>query len=126
MCDKPTIMLHAWPLLVVLYVSLDLVNFKFLAPGLYTSFYKNGIVDYTAAGIIYALYPLSVMYLTNAATSNDVVRRGFVLGVTVYGLYHLTSMATLLLDWSMPVAVWDTLWGGFVTAVIARAAFSMK
>ncbi len=107
-----------WPLLVVVYVSLDIVNFKVLAPGLYNSFYADGIVNYEAAALIYILYPLSIVYLTRAPDKADVIVKGFILGVTGYGLYHLTSAATLR-NWSVPVAAYDTLWGGMVTAFLA-------
>lgn len=115
--------LQSWVLLSTMYVVLDLLNFKVLAPSLYNSFYKDGIVDHTAAAAIYLLYPVAIVYFTMAAkTPDEVIRRGFVLGITTYGIYHLTNMATLR-NWSGPVAAWDTFWGGVVTSVVAYIAF---
>ena len=123
------IMLPPWSLalLSVIYVALDAVNFKVLAPNLYKSFYKEGIVDNRAAAAIYILYPLSIVFLTRAPTAMEAVHRGLVLGLTGYGLYHATNMATLK-DWAkMPTQVmaWDTVWGGIVTSLIAYVAFRL-
>ncbi len=44
-------------------------------------------------------------------------KNGFILGVTAYGLYNFTNMATLT-NWSPTVVVIDTLWGGTLSALV--------
>lgn len=105
-------------LLSGIYVSLDLLNFKVLAREFYTSFYTQGVTNYYAAGAIYLLYPMAVMYLTQAFTVRSAAWRGAVLGSTGYGLYHLTNMATMP-RWPLGIAAYDTAWGVAVTALLA-------
>lgn len=112
-------------LLPFLYVGLDWLNFKVLAPRFYSSFYKDGITDSRAATLIYVLYPWSVILLTRANAKKDMLIKAVVLGLTGYGLYHLTNMATLTRErWPIPhgLAIYDTLWGAVVTVILASVA----
>jgi len=43
---------------------------------------------------------------------------GGLFGIVVYGVYDATA-ATVLTDWSIPVALADVAWGGFVYATAA-------
>jgi uncharacterized membrane protein len=102
-------------LVVGAYLALDGLNFGVLAKQLYASWYKDGFTNWKAAVPVYLLYPLCVRYL---AQGDDWIEKAAVLGTSVYGIYHLTNMATLP-QWSVTVALYDTLWGGLVTAILA-------
>lgn len=109
-------------LLPFLYAGLDFVNFKVLAPQLYT-FYEHGIIDYKAAIAIYILYPICAYFLVKSATIEETMLKGMVLGFTAYGVvYHLTNMATLQ-GWSVSVAAWDTIWGIMTTTLMSFLMF---
>lgn len=115
-------------LLVVLstvYVSLDLLNFKWVANRLYASFYKDGVTNYYAAAVIYLLYPAAVVVLTKSSQTSDALAKAAVLGATGYGLYHLTNMATMR-TWPWDVALYDTAWGVGVTMVLALVYATLK
>lgn len=105
-------------LLSVVYVSLDLANFKLLAPKLYGAFYTKGVTNYYAAALIYTLYPVAVMVLTKDFNLRRAVFKAAVLGATGYGLYHLTNMATMD-KWPVDIALYDTAWGIVVTMIMA-------
>lgn len=112
-------------LLSIVYVSLDLVNFKLVANQLYASFYKDGVTNYYAAAVIYLLYPVAVVALTKASNTRDTLIKAVILGTTGYGLYHLTNMATMR-TWPWDIALYDTLWGAGVTTVLAWIYAKMK
>ncbi len=109
-------------LLPVLYVSLDLFNFKVIAPSIYAAGYPDGIVRLLPALAVWTAYPFIVRYLTRYdRTAADRAATGAVLGVSTYGIYHLTNAATIR-DWKMLVALYDTAWGTFVTVILALLA----
>ena len=47
---------------------------------------------------------------------------GFLVGLIAYGTYEFTNMSTLS-NWSWKMVVLDTLWGGFLTAVVCLVGF---
>jgi uncharacterized membrane protein len=108
-------------LLSALYAGLDALNFKVLAREFYTSFYQDGITNYWAAAAVYILYPLAVVYFTRSTTALETLTKAAILGLTGYGLYHLTNMATLR-DWRLDIAAYDTAWGVGVTMILSYVA----
>ena len=46
-------------------------------------------------------------------TIKDCLTYGFMFGLVVYGVYDFT-IGAVLKKWSMPLAIIDVLWGGFV------------
>jgi uncharacterized membrane protein len=112
-------------LLPVVYVSLDLLNFKVVARKLYASFYNKGVTNYYAAAAIYLLYPLAVVGLTSARDVRTAALKGATLGLTAYGMYHLTNMATMD-KWPAGIALYDTLWGVLVTMTMATLVRWLK
>ena len=82
-------------ILSLVYAGLDDLNFKVLVPNFYSSFSKDGIVSYRVAAAIYVLYPLAILYLTLSPSLYETLKKAAALGLTGYGLYHLTNMATL-------------------------------
>ncbi len=111
--------------LSVVYVSLDLVNFKLIARTFYASFYDKGVTNYYAAAAIYLLYPVAVMVLTRAPNIQTTLRNGAILGATGYGLYHMTNMATMD-RWPLDIALYDTAWGVGVTMLLASVSFVLQ
>ena len=114
--------------LVLLYLAWDLLNFKVFARQLYGDFFRDGITNHKAASAVYLLYPLSIMYLTSLSPSSStvqVVPPAFVLGVTTYGVYNMTNMATMR-AWPVEIATWDTFAGTLVTTLVAIANHAWK
>ena len=104
--------------MVLAFALMDGINFGWLARDLYLELY-SGFTNWTAALLVYLLYPWCVLYLTRGGTTSEASYKGAVLGLAVYGIYHLTNMATLP-RWHVPVALYDTMWGMVVTVAIAR------
>lgn len=96
------------------------------------SFYQAEIGSVMASPIrpvpallFYLLYPLGVIYLLwhmRPASLGQAALRGAALGLLAYGTYDLTNLATLQ-AWTLKVAVVDTLWGLFISASAASAAY---
>lgn len=61
---------------------------------LYRAYY-NDITNYLAASSISLLYPVATILVTLAPSARETALKGAVLGLTGYGLYHFTNMATL-------------------------------
>jgi uncharacterized membrane protein len=71
--------------------------------------------------LFYLAYLAGVVVLVAAPAQGDVVKAlwtGAVLGLTAYGTYDLTNLATLR-GYTTRIAVIDLAWGTFVTAVAA-------
>lgn len=111
-------MWQQYVLVVLAFMFMDGVNFGLVARDLYASWYKDGFTNVRAALLVYLLYPWCVLYLTRGGDRQEVGRKAVVLGLAVYGIYHLTNMATMP-QWSVAVAAYDTLWGGLVTVALA-------
>lgn len=113
-------------ILVSVYIAWDTLNFKVLAKDLYNKQFKDGITNHVAAALVYTLYPLAVMYLTNLTdTWSETIPRAVVLGLTVYAVFNLTNMATLK-DYGVDVTAWDTIAGTIITTAMASLNVVLK
>jgi uncharacterized membrane protein len=116
-------------LLLVVYAAWDTVMFTMAGKRLYSTYYSNGITRYWAAALVYLLYPLAIVYLTRDTSLRETIKKAAVLGVTGYGLYHLTNLATLKTwpvdspattqGWPYGIVVLDTFSGAVVTILMA-------
>ena len=102
-------------LLVVLYVSWDVFNFTVTGKTLYSACYR-GITNHFAAAAIYLLDPAAIMILTLAPSWHETALKGMVLGLTGYGLYHFTNMATLT-QWPVDTGATTKSWPWKITTV---------
>ena len=50
---------------------------------------------------------------------------GGLYGLTVYGVFDFTNMA-IFDNYELPVAVLDTVWGGFICALVTYLSFQIK
>jgi uncharacterized membrane protein len=80
-----------------------------------------------AAVVFYLLYiaGLTVLVVLPALAANQfgsAVSRGAILGLIAYGTFDLTNLA-ILRGWPVNVTLIDMVWGTFLTAVTAAAAF---
>lgn len=102
--------------LLGVYGLWDWLMFTKLAKKHYAEWYTLGMTDFRAAAVIYVLYPLSIMYLTRSPTWEQSVWKGAILGLTVYGIYHLTNKATLT-QWPVPGTKTSEGWPWTITAI---------
>lgn len=85
-------------------------------------------VRWGAAVLFYLVYAAGIVYFAvRPGWAEDSLRRaaldGALLGLLVYAVYDLTSLA-LLRGWPVALSGLDILWGGFATCVAACAAFA--
>lgn len=74
--------------------------------------------------LVYLLIPAAITYFAIEPSKNlkEAFTKGGLLGLSMYGLYDLTNMATLN-GWTYTMLVKDTTWGTFLCAVAAASGF---
>ena len=83
-------------------------------------------VDFAAAGAFYLLYPagltmLAILPALAAEAGWQAAALGAMVGLTAYGTYNLTNMATLR-GWPAAMSYVDMVWGTALSAVVAHLA----
>ena len=114
------------------YCILDFIWLGVVAKGFYQSQVGELMAArpvWPAAILLYALYPLGIVYFAAAPAMSEgalgtALLRGALLGLVVYGTYDLTNLAVLR-GWTVTASVVDALWGGVVTAAAAAAGFAL-
>ncbi|OWQ84427.1 hypothetical protein CDN99_24345 [Roseateles aquatilis] len=86
-------------------------------------------VDWTAAGLFYALYFAGLVYFAVSpalAARRPVLAlaRGAFIGLLAYGAYDFTNQATLR-DWPWPLTIIDLAWGAVVSGVSSGVAAAL-
>lgn len=114
-------LLAAYGVALVVMSALDGVWLGWLAK----DFYRDALgplmtdsVRIVPAALYYLCYPAAIVYLalTPAASLREAVLRSALLGLTAFGVYDLTNLATLK-GYSMTMTMVDMAWGTFATAV---------
>lgn len=75
--------------------------------------------------LFYLLYPLAIVGLALTpvpATRHLAALRSAALGLTAYGVYDLSNLATLR-GWSVPLTLVDMAWGTVATGVAGALAY---
>jgi uncharacterized membrane protein len=49
---------------------------------------------------------------------NDIIIRGMILGLVVYGVYNTTNLVTIK-EWGLIESIVDTIWGSFLFGLIS-------
>ena len=121
--------------LLVVYAAWDTLMFTQIGKRAYSTYYSDGITRWWAAALVYLLYPLAIMYLTRDTFLKETVKKAAVLGVTGYGLYHLTNLATLKTwpidspattqGWPYDMVLLDTFSGTVVTTLLATLRWQL-
>lgn len=109
---------------------LDYLWLGFIAKNLYYGEMGEILLEkpnMVAALLFYAIYVVGVVVLiVNPALAKDSLSHalgyGALFGFVAYATYDLTNLATLK-GFSAKVVVVDMLWGAFITAAMAGAAF---
>lgn len=107
-------------------VALDVANLGIVNRAYYASLFPDGIQSWPALALFYTLYPALVgviLVLSRPRAPVDAAILGGLLGILVYGTYHLTNKATLPRAWPWGFVVFDTAWGVLVTSVVAWLLF---
>jgi uncharacterized membrane protein len=84
-------------------------------------------VRWLPAVMYYLLYPAAIVFLAltpSPPTLFEALLRSAVLGLTAFGVYDLTNLATLR-GYTVAMTVADMAWGTFATAVGGSAAYAI-
>ena len=123
----PVQFLAAYAVTLVVMSALDGVWLGWLA----TSFYQEQLgalmtdsVRIVPAALYYFGYPIAIVYLAlmPAASLGQAALRSAVLGLTAFGVYDLTNLATLR-GYTVAMTVVDMTWGTFATALGGSVAY---
>jgi uncharacterized membrane protein len=77
------------------------------------------------AALFYIAYPLALsvlMLMTRPDTLVAAALAAALVGLTAYGVYDVTNLATLK-GWSVKISIIDALWGTFASACAGGAAW---
>jgi uncharacterized membrane protein len=79
------------------------------------------------AALVYILIPLALYYfaIQPSKSEKDSLIKGSLLGLSMYGLYDLTNLATLK-GWTTEMAIRDTLWGTVACGTASLVGFYFK
>lgn len=80
-------------------------------------------LNFVAAILTYIFLIFGINYFI--LSKNRSVYEAFLLGSVIYSLYAFTNLA-LLKDWSVLVAITDTLWGGILFAMTTFIVYKLK
>ena len=74
--------------------------------------------------LVYILIPASITYfaIETSKSVKEAFTKGGLLGLSMYGLYDLTNLATLK-GWTYTMLVKDTTWGTFLCATAAASGY---
>ncbi len=115
----------------VLFAAVDFVWLKLTG-----NFYQkklHGLLrsqpNIPAAVMFYIVYSIGIVYFVPMWSVQPyitllVLGNSAMFGFVAYGVYDLTNLATLK-KWSIKLAIFDMLWGAFVTSLVALLVFSI-
>lgn len=66
---------------------------------------------------------IAVLAVGSASNEHDAFMMGALLGLTVYGVYNATNLASLRIPESSPMPWMDTAWGTFLSAMAAWVVY---
>lgn len=120
----------AYAATLLLFLAIDALWLGIVAREFYAAQIGERLRDQpnlVAAALFYFGYAGSIVYFAvrpglDAVSSKVAARNGAFLGLTAYGTYELTNLATLP-DWPMTMAVVDMLWGAVLTGATAAGAY---
>lgn len=115
----------------LIFASILLLTFDYVWLSLNMVSYKNATIKVQKSPFEVKLVPAILSYALLIATlamilsyysahksqysKNHFTLVAFLLGIIIYGIYNATN-AALLTNYSTPVAIKDTIWGGFLLA----------
>jgi uncharacterized membrane protein len=70
--------------------------------------------------VVYTMIPIATFFYASkeAKSGFEAFSRGALVGFFLYGFYDATNYATLT-NWTLQMAISDTLWGTFLCAIVA-------
>ncbi len=116
----------------VMFLLVDIIGLRFVIKPVFERNVGHLFADpfrMVPAAVFYFGYVAGVLWFVSipalaTGTPLAAMGNGFVLGVLTYGTYEFTNMATLR-DWTREQVVYDTIWGGVLTAVVAGAGVAL-
>lgn len=111
----------------LVFFGLDLIWLGFIARRFYASQLGHLMLARPRLGIsalFYIGYVAAIVYFAvlGAASLAQAGLSGLFLGLTAYGTYNVTNMATLR-SWPSRMSLVDMFWGSSLTALAAMAGF---
>ena len=120
----------AYLLTALVFFAIDLTWLGLIAKNLYRKYlggFLSDQVNWTAAGIFYALYIVGIFVFSilPAVEKNSWIHAiimGAAFGFFTYATYDLTNLATLK-NWPVTIVYIDILWGTILTGLVAAAGY---
>ena len=84
-------------------------------------------IRFIPAVLVYVLIPLAVTYFAILPSKSIIesLQKGAFIGLSMYGLYDLTNLATLH-GWTIEMTIKDSLWGTFACSIASTVGYYFK
>lgn len=117
---------------LIVFIAVDALWLGFYARAIFKPALDDIARDrprWVAAGLFYLLYPAGIVFFAvmpalNHASGTMALVHGALFGFFVYMTYDLTNLASIK-AWTTSLAVIDTIWGTFLTALAALASYEV-
>lgn len=82
-----------------------------------------------AAWVVYLLIPAGIIWFAlprvdPQSAVGSALAWGFLYGITLYGVYDFTNLATLA-NWPLKLSFADTAWGGVLCATVTAVSYAL-
>lgn len=132
MTETLSVVRYAWAYGAALLVMgvLDALWLGWIAKDFYAQHmagHRADAVQLLPAALFYFGYPVGLVFLALSPmpeSMTQAVIRAAVVGLTAYGVYDLTNLATMR-DWSAKMAAVDAIWGACASAAAGAAAYAV-
>lgn len=113
----------------IFIITIDMIYLS-LNKNLYNSILEPNIpINFTSAIICWIIIIIAIQLLVlsrKELTDKDALLYGAFLGFAMYGVYNSTNFATYPNKWSTKIAIFDTLWGTFVTSITSYFLYKIN
>ena len=80
--------------------------------------YISGIIAYFLLTLCIYIFIVKPEINNYKQDYNDIIIRGMILGLVVYGVYNTTNLVTIK-EWGLIESIVDTIWGSFLFGLIS-------
>ncbi len=119
---------------LIAMLAMDYIWLNFIAKSLYADqlgqffdMQDGGMrVNYYAAALVYAalLIGIFVFVLPSSHSKVDILIKGALFGLIVYGVYDFTNLA-IIKNWPLQISIIDMMWGGCLCSATSFFAYSL-
>lgn len=113
-------------MVIILFFGIDLFWLALISNNIYSQeigFLLSTHINWWAAFTFYLLYVVGMCYFVispsiQKLSPTTALGSGMLFGLTTYGTYDLTNLATID-GWPLKIVIIDMIWGAFITGIVS-------